>query len=680
MKGGSATSGLTLQGQPTVDACVKWSLSLKYKLGLLAGIPVLGAVVLAGFIAVNASRESEKAKALGSIENLGELSRLMTGVLEQLQKERAIVALASGLRRAALERDDAAPGGRGLHDARVSASQVATDEARARLEAFVRSRDVAQLPPRLAENLGAALDGIHDLGSFRANLEHEPGLLPDTLVRYGAPTHALIAATAGLTELSDDGQLLRLVTSLVASLEVAERGSAQHALLGYVTASGSFPPGAYRTIVQLVTEEETHRATLRTAIMASDAAGVANAVTGGAAPVSQRLRETVLDATDDTISLDAELWFETQARYVGQVLALSKGFADRVRAAAVSKRAQVQRAITVSFSLTSFVVVGSLLLAWFIARGVTRNLRLLEDASKRVGAGKFDTKVTIQSHDELQALGETFNTMMTQLTEAKSALKEQVRMASELELAANLQRDLLPPTPTHPEFEFAGVMIPADEVGGDFYDVLTDANHQALWITVGDVSNHGLSAGLVMLMAQSAFASQFHSRERIEPDEVFACVNRVLRENVVHRLRDDKYVTAQLLCYRGAGRFVCAGGHEWPVVYRKAQNTTEVVEAVGPWLAIVPDLPEVEVSELTLEVGDVLCLYSDGLTESKNDRGELFDVERLAQALRAGLERFPHLPEVANFVVDQVRAYCSLQDDDWTLLLVRRRALDVVTQ
>lgn len=654
---------------------MKWRLRLKYKLGLLAGIPVLGAVVLAGLIVMNAVRESAKAKALGSIENLGELSRLMTSTLEHLQKERATVALAAGLRHAEA---GAVPDVPDL-GVRLAASQLATDQATAGLESLVRSRDVTQLPPRLAENLGAALESVSSLGSFRARSEEGPRQLPEILERYGAPARALIAATAGLTELSDDGQLLRLVTSLVASLEVAERSSAQHALLAFASASGSFPPGTYRTMVQLVTEEETHRATLKTTTMASDADAVTNAIAGGAAPDSHRLRELVLDATYDSISIEPGLWFDTQARYVGQVLALSNGFADRVRAAAITKRGQTQGAITVSFSLASVVVVGSLLMAWFMARGVTRNLRLLMDASKRVGAGEFDAKVEIGSRDELEELGSTFNTMMEQLTKAKSALKEQVRMASELEIAAHLQRDLLPPTPSHPEFEFAGIMIPADEVGGDFYDVLTDADHRALWITIGDVSNHGLSAGLVMLMTQSAFASQFQSPEHSEPDQVFACVNRVLRENVVHRLRDNKYVTAQVLCYRGAGRFACAGGHEWPVIYRKAEHKTEVVEAVGPWLAIVPDLPEIEVSELTLAVGDVLCLYSDGLTESKNEQGELFDVDRLAHALRVGIERFPHLQDVAEFVVQQVRDYCAIQDDDWTILLARRRAVHQVT-
>lgn len=665
--------------QSTVDASVKWRVSLKYKLGLLAGIPVLGAVVLAGLIVVHAASESEKARALGSIENLGELSHLMTNALEHLQKERATVALAAGLHQAKHDDSRAVPSYPDLA-VLLTASQLETDRARVRLESLVRSSDVTRLPPRLAENLGAALDSVSRLGVFRAKSEEEsPKLLSDVLERYGAPARSLIAATAGLTELSDDGQMLRLITSLVASLEVAERSSAQHALLAYASASGSFPPGTYRTMVQLVTEEETHRATLKTATMASDAADVAGAITGGVAPESFRLRELVLDATNDSISLEPGSWFDTQGRYVGQVLALSNGFVDRVRAAAVSKRSETQGAITISFTLTSIVVVGSLLMAWLMARAVTRNLRILVDASKRVGAGEFDAKVEIESRDELEELGNTFNTMMAQLTTAKSALKEQVRMASELEIAAHLQRDLLPPAPSHPEFEFAGVMIPADEVGGDFYDVLTDADHQALWITIGDVSNHGLGAGLVMLMTQSAFASQFQSRVQNEPDQVFACVNRVLRENVVHRLQDNKYVTAQVLCYRGAGRFVCAGGHEWPVVYRDAERKTEVIEAVGPWLAIVPELPEIEVSELTLGVGDVLCLYSDGLTESKNDQGEMFDVDRLAQALRVGIERFPQLQDVANFVVQQVRAYCAVQDDDWTILLTRRRAETVMS-
>jgi sigma-B regulation protein RsbU (phosphoserine phosphatase) len=115
---------------------------------------------------------------------------------------------------------------------------------------------------------------------------------------------------------------------------------------------------------------------------------------------------------------------------------------------------------------------------------------------------------------------------------------------------------------------------PAQEVGGDFYDVLCDERSRSLWVTIGDVSGHGVPAGLVMLMTQSAFAAYFRANPLARPDEVIRGVNDLLNEQIGVRLRDDKYVTGLLLQHSGAGRFVYAGAHEWPLVWRKATGQT----------------------------------------------------------------------------------------------------------
>jgi serine phosphatase RsbU (regulator of sigma subunit) len=232
---------------------------------------------------------------------------------------------------------------------------------------------------------------------------------------------------------------------------------------------------------------------------------------------------------------------------------------------------------------------------------------------------------------------------------------------------------LLPPSPSHPDFEFAGKMTPADEVGGDFYDVLQSGRDDALWITIGDVSSHGLSAGLVMLMAQASFATHFHSDPGASPDKVLRGVNSLLRENIAARLKQNKYLTAQLLAYRGDGRFTCAGAHQWPVILRARTKRCEIVETPGPWLGILPELDDVPLIEIALEPGDVLCLYSDGLTEAVNDDGDLFDTSRLTEALESAIEDSDDLDAAAARIFERVQAYSGRHDDDWTLLLVRRR-------
>jgi phosphoserine phosphatase RsbU/P len=345
---------------------------------------------------------------------------------------------------------------------------------------------------------------------------------------------------------------------------------------------------------------------------------------------------------------------------------------DEVRSAALQKFRTTQRALTVSTALVSGVVLFSLVFAWILGSGVTRRVEVLRDASRRIAAGDLEGRVSITEGDELGQLGGAFNEMTGELGRARAALNNQARMARELEIAAQIQRALLPPAPSHADFEFAGRMVPADEVGGDFYDVLSNPNQGTLWISIGDVSGHGVGAGLVMLMAQAAFASHFLNNSAEEPARVLREVNALLCENISNRLRDNKYVTAQLLTYQGDGRFVCVGAHEWPIVYRAKTGRCESIEAPGPWLGIVAELSDVPLTALTVEPGDVLCLYSDGITEAQNAAGEQFDLASLSSVLETALGHGKALDDVTLAVFDAVEAFSGRHDDDWTMLLAKR--------
>jgi sigma-B regulation protein RsbU (phosphoserine phosphatase) len=176
-----------------------------------------------------------------------------------------------------------------------------------------------------------------------------------------------------------------------------------------------------------------------------------------------------------------------------------------------------------------------------------------------------------------------------------------------------------------------------------------------------------------MLMTQSAFASHFLADPAAHPEKVYRKVNSLLCENVGRRLSDDKYVTGQIFSYRGDGRFAMVGAHVYPIVYRAAVGGCEVIESDGPWLGIEPELPSVPVSEIVLEPGDVLCLYSDGLIEARSGVGELFDTHRLVEAVKSAISESPDLAAAADTILARVASYATVREDDWTVLLVRRR-------
>jgi len=639
---------------------------------------MVGALLLALQIIVGARFQAQKADALGSIESLADLSAQMTSAVHALQLERASEALSLGLQLHSADAGSNPALGPGIVAAQSAAARATDERVRAsdlalmELDSFLKARDVSRLPPRLAAPLIEARGRLAALPALRLQIESGKASISEVFELYRATTQAFVRAIAGLTDLSDDGELLRSITALVSLLQLEERMSREHALLAYVFAQGEFPPGTYRDLVALISEQEIYADVFRTTAAVGHLQGYDRIMATGAAQRLLELRRTALETTEDDLKVNPSEWFELATRQFALLARVERSLNDEVRSAALQKFRATRRALAVSITLVGGVVLFSLLFAWILGSGVTRRVEVLRDASRRIAAGDLDVRVDISQSDELGQLGGAFNDMTNELGRARAALSDRARMARELEIAAQIQRALLPPSPRHADFEFAGRMLPADEVGGDFYDVLSDPQRGALWISIGDVSGHGVGAGLVMLMAQVAFASHFLNDSSEDPARVLRAVNALLCENITNRLRDDKYVTAQLLTYHGEGKFACVGAHEWPLVYRAKSQRCEIIEAPGPWLGIVSELSDVPVTTLTVEPGDVLCLYSDGITEAQNSQGELFDLSRMSAAIEAALARGSSLDEVTQAVFREVEAFSGRHDDDWTMLLARR--------
>ena len=644
------------------------------KLLLLAGFPVLGVLLLASLVVGSAREQLQRGEALGSVESLAELSEDVSTLVYRLQSERARLLRELASKRAPA--DQAAPNTSGASSELLPCAESfrATDAALSRLRGFVSTRNLSRLPTRLSEGLTLTLKHLERLNEVRGEAQTGSASLSALLEFYAEPSRRLIRASAALSELTDDGEVLRSIAALVAVLELEERASAEHALLSYVYATGDFPPGSFRDLMTLITEEQTFVEVLKTNASTPQFSEYQRRMSDPRSTLADNLRRAAVESIDGDLEQHTQAWYSAQAAKVDSLRSLEERLNRDVRRRAESKLQDTRRAVLTSSALVAAALLGSVLLALVIGRGVTRSVHVLRDAANRVAQGSTDVRVQLETKDELAALGNAFNEMTSEIARAREGLREQTRMSRDLEIAAGIQSALLPPALLHPELEFAGRMQPAQEVGGDFYDVLCDDRGRALWVTIGDVSGHGVPAGLVMLLTQSAFAAYFRANPLARPDEVIRGVNDLLNEQIGVRLRDDKYVTSLLLQHAGAGRFVYAGAHEWPLIWRKATGKSEVLEAPGPWLGIKRELDDIPVSSLSLARGDLLCLYSDGLIEARDARGELFDMERLGAALeRAALEQ-DSLEDIADDVLKTVAAHAHEREDDWTLLLIRRAA------
>jgi sigma-B regulation protein RsbU (phosphoserine phosphatase) len=256
--------------------------------------------------------------------------------------------------------------------------------------------------------------------------------------------------------------------------------------------------------------------------------------------------------------------------------------------------------------------------------------------------------------------------MAEDLERARELEKEAERLENELELARRIQARLLPSgPPAVPGLEIAGVTEPAREVGGDYYDHIPLGDGRVL-LVIADVSGKGVGAALLM----SGFRASLMSQDcaATAPDALAGRLNDFLLSSV----DPGKFVTAFVAFLDAAsGRLVYANcGHNPPVLLR-ADGRHEMLTRGGLILGILPG-SRFESGEATLAPGDLVLLYTDGVTEGATATGEQWGEERLLATLR---ER-PGWPcaDLVRGIAADVRAFegASGPADDITLLAARR--------
>jgi len=189
-------------------------------------------------------------------------------------------------------------------------------------------------------------------------------------------------------------------------------------------------------------------------------------------------------------------------------------------------------------------------------------------------------------------------------------------------------------------------------------------------LAIGDVTGHGLAAGLVMLMLQGMIAALARVEPELQPSQVVSVVGDALWDNVRERLKRDDHATLTLFRYHGAGQFRFAGAHEEIIVWRARTKHCETLSTPGFWVGALPSVRRMTVdSELQLERGDLMVLYTDGVTEPRNAHREQFSLERLVSLV----EHVAHEPvaTICARIHEAVQSWSASLDDDVTLLVVR---------
>ena len=293
--------------------------------------------------------------------------------------------------------------------------------------------------------------------------------------------------------------------------------------------------------------------------------------------------------------------------------------------------------LLVAIFLVFFAVV---FFAVFAARKIadkfTRPLLTLSDGVREIACGNFEKKIEIHTGNEIEHLAVCFNAMTDELKAYIDNLSrvtaEKEKAAAELNIARNIQIGALPQDflTSRKEFEIYATMDAAKGVGGDFYDFyMTDENHLA--VTIADVSGKGVPAALYMMRAKTTLKNLVTMANA--PDD-FAAVMTLANQELCRENETMMFVTvffAQLDLMTGEVIYVNAG-HNPPVLSENG-NFRYLTQKKKHMMLGVNEDATYEAHRLTLSPGDMLFLYTDGVTEAMDSDKNLYSEERLAETL-----------------------------------------------
>jgi sigma-B regulation protein RsbU (phosphoserine phosphatase) len=260
--------------------------------------------------------------------------------------------------------------------------------------------------------------------------------------------------------------------------------------------------------------------------------------------------------------------------------------------------------------------------------------------------------------------------LVTLIAKQRDRLAAEVRRQrdeyeSDLVLAAQVQRRVLPPPPKLPGFELAAVMHPARLLGGDYYDFF-EIGDGVVDVVIADVSGKGAAASL--LMPSLALALRMRARELSGPAAIVKDLDESLKQitnsaTFVTIFYARLHATSQTLEY-------ASGGHNPPLLVRAKTGASWLLEEAGPIVGILPGA-EFWNTVVPLERGDILTLFTDGVTEQENEHGEEFSMDRLRRVV-VSKEDEPASVAVAE-IADAVSAYAGSteQSDDLTVVVVK---------
>ncbi len=343
---------------------------------------------------------------------------------------------------------------------------------------------------------------------------------------------------------------------------------------------------------------------------------------------------------------------------------------------------------------TIFLLIIGIIAGYITGLRISSPIAHLANSVREIASGNLDVSIYSGSKDEIGNLVSDVESMrisikdLTENLEAKVKKRTiQLQDANEklseameeiwggMELAKKIQTVLLPQQPNINGYEISAYMEPADEVGGDYYDII---NVDSLdWIVIGDVSGHGIPAGLIMMMVQTSIRVTLNLHPDIDPSKLLSIINKTISYNI-KQMGDDKYMTITVLAAHQDGKFVFSGLHQDILIYDAETCKVKQIETNGIWLGIIDDIEGMNHNrDIAMKPGDIMLIYTDGITEAWNKNTirdqrdpikEMFGNARLMNTL-ASLGDYS-TNTIKDGILKKLDSYKC--DDDITMVILKR--------
>lgn len=348
--------------------------------------------------------------------------------------------------------------------------------------------------------------------------------------------------------------------------------------------------------------------------------------------------------------------------------AVTEGF--YIFAVMPQSEAVLSRNVSVAITTVMEVIIFAalfILIYYLIKKLIVNNIERINSSLAKITDGNLDEVVDVRSHVEFSSLSDDINSTVDTLKKyiADAAARIDAELAFAKAIQSNALPSVFPPYPNHKEFDLWASMDTAKEVGGDFYDFYF-VNEETLAFLIADVSGKGIPAAMFMMNAKAVLKS--YAESGLDVNKVFTLANEKLCEGNDAGM----FVTAWmglLNIKTGAVSFANAG-HNPPLV-KHADGSFEYLKVRAGFVLAGMEGVKYRKNDLQLDAGDVIYLYTDGVTEATNVNNELYGEDRLLNLLNAHKEAT--MEELLALIKEDVFAFTgdAPQFDDITMLAIK---------